>query len=292
MKFGRRARLLAAGWVLGALVLGSCGKSEDKESTRGGAVDLREIARMAGGVVTLDEEVADIVAMIEAAGFKKKIYEEFPGQEPGTRARVLVYGGEKGTPPGGVIYINKRGINISPAWHWYLTDMVPDSVVNVELNDDGLWDVRMVAGDRVMSFIQEETFTLSGGERTDWIALNGVSSPPVSQSDALWKAFDGDTLTAWRSPLGEGGKAYIELISPFGIKEGILIVRSLNGGPPRRCTLYADGKPVQQFELEAKEATQEIQLDRAIVGAKKVRLEFTSTHGGAQRVEIAELELR
>ncbi|MFQ5510279.1 MAG: hypothetical protein ACE5EO_00365 [Candidatus Krumholzibacteriia bacterium] len=287
MRFGSREMLFAG--VLAALLLGSCGKSEDES---GGAVDLQAIARRAGGTVTLEEEVASIAEMAEAAGYEKKIYEPFPGQETGDKGRVLVYGGKGGKPPGGIIYINKKGSQVTHGWHWYFADMVPDSVVPVELNDDGLWDVRVVAGSRVVSLVQDESFSLMAGERADWIAMNGTASAPLSEGDALWKAFDGDTTTAWRSPVAAQGKAYVDIPCPFGVVEGVLSLRTLDAGQPKNCKLYADGKEIQQFELEAKAAKQMIQLDRGVVGARQIRLEFASTHGGATTVEIAELELK
>jgi hypothetical protein len=292
MKFEKKTWLLAVAWVLVVGLSGSCGKSEETESKGSGKSSLADLARLAAGGMTLEEEIAMVDEMIESAGAKRKLYQEFPGQRMGAKARILVYSKKNGKPPGGIIYLNKRDRTITSGWHWYFKDMVPDSVVAVELNDDGLWDIRVVAGDRVLSFIQEETFTLSAGERSDWIAMNGVSSPPVEESAALWKAFDGDTVTAWRSSLGAEGKAFLVLTLPFGVADGILTVRTLEDGQPEKCNLIADGKAVQQFDLRAEAAAQMIQLDRGVVGAKEIRLEFTSAHGGAQAVQIAEIELR
>ncbi len=292
MKFEKRTWLLVVVWVLVVGLSGSCGKSEEKQSRGGGTTSLSDLARMAAGGLTLEEEIVMVDEMIEGAGFKKKLYQEFPAQRIGTKARILVYSSKNGKPPGGIIYLIKRGRSITSSWHWYFDDMVPDSVVAVELNDDGLWDMRVVAGDRVLFFIQEESFSLSAGERADWLAMNGVSSPPVEESAALWKAFDGDTVTAWRSSLDAEGKAFLVLTSPFGVSEGRLTVRTLEEGQPKAVNLIADGNPIQQFDLRAEAAKQIIQLDRSIVGAKEIRLEFTSTHGGAPEVQIAEIELR
>lgn len=291
MSFNASTGFLAVACVV-TVLLGSCSKSDEKKATKDQPTSLLDIARRAGGGMTLEEEVTDIKKMIEAAGFRTKVYEPFPGQQIGWKARILVYESKNGKPPGGVVYINKKGNKLSPGWHWYFPDMVPDSVVAVELNDDGLWDLSLMDGKRVVSFLQEETFSLTAGERTDWLAMNGTSSALVSASDALWKAFDGDTTTAWRSPLGDNSTAYVEFASPFGITDGVLTVRTLEGGQPKECTLYADGSQIQQFELEARAASQMIQLDRRIVGAKQVRLEFNSTHGDAPDVEIGELGLR
>jgi hypothetical protein len=189
-----------------------------------------------------------------------------------------------------VIYLKITGSENAPAWHWYFEDMVPDSVVKTEINQDGLWDVRIVPKHgKAMEFVQDESFTLSAKERSDWIAVNGSSSAPVSQEFGLWKCFDGDTTTAWKSPLSGG--AFIEFSVPFGVQQGNLALCTLAAEQPRACTVYADGKQVAQIEVKPEAGRQVIALGEGARGAKKVRLEFTSVHGDGNVVAVAELGL-
>ena len=278
--------------ALTGILLGSCGKSEEKQEAKP-ASNLVEIARVArGGGLDLAGEAAYIKNLIEGAGFETTYYGSFPGQPNGKKGRVLLYESADGKG-GGVIYITKSESGVAPCWHWYFEDLVPDSAVAVELNDDGLWDVRLVFKDgRVLSFIQDESFTLAGKGRSDWIALNGVSSPPVSRREMMWYCFDSDTSTVWSSPAGVDAKPYLEIPAPFGVSEGILVVRTLDDGQPKTCVLYADGERIQEFELAAEAARQTVELDSAAQGTKMIRLEFVSMHGGASAVTIAELSIR
>ena len=157
---------------------------------------------------------------------------------------------------------------------------------------DGLWDVRFVSkSGEVLKLIQDETFSLTSGDRDDWIALNGSCSKTLTAGDALWRCFDGDTTTFWRSS-SVTGEAFIELAAPFGVKEGILSITTAEKNQPRKCTVYADGDKVQEFDLEPKAARQMIQLDSSVQGAKKVRLVLNSSHSEDGIVSIAELALQ
>ena len=39
--------------------------------------------------------------------------------------------------------MKKTGLGVAPAWHWYFDRSVPEMVDKIELNDDGLWDMRV-----------------------------------------------------------------------------------------------------------------------------------------------------
>jgi hypothetical protein len=240
---------------------------------------------------SLDDEFMEARNVIEGAGFVIRKYKSFPTEEVAKRGRVLVYTDKQGKRSGGVVYIKRTGFDAAPAWHWYFDDMAPDSVAHVELNYDGLWDIQIVStGGKVERYIQEDAFTLFARERNDWIAMNGSSSTPASDGVAMWKCFDGDTTTAWKSPLANG--AFLELSVPFGVKDGNLTLCALSSDQPRQCTIYADGKQVGQIELQPVVGRQVTSLGQGVLGAKKVRLEFASSHGNSGAVAVAELGLR
>lgn len=289
MRFHRNLPLSIAALILLSSSCGGGGESESKAESE--QVDaLAQIAMQAMGAADFDQEGADFRQIIEGAGYKTRSYEPFPTQEVGKKGRMLVYQGKKS---GGVIYLKKVGDDVSPAWHWYFDGEKPDSVVKVESNDDGLWDVRIVSTDgKATKFVQDESFTLLGAERSDWIAMNGTSSPPIDGDHALWKCFDGDSSTTWESSLGGSGEAFIEVPVPFGVGEGVLTVRTTAEGQPRKCTLYADGKQVQSFELEPKAARQIVRLDPAVKGARTVKVAVESAYGAGDVVSIAELALQ
>jgi hypothetical protein len=295
--FHKRWRI--AGWtcLLMVLVVSSCGKSEEtaekkKPGEERAKSELLNVARLASKGIAIEDEAVEAQAIIEQAGYKTKYYDRFPAEELGKKGRVLIYSDKKGKKSGGVIFMKKTGNQVAPGWHWYFEDMVPDSVVPVESNDDGLWDVKVVSTKgRVEKFVQDQSFTLMAKDRSDWIAMNGQSSPPISAQGAMWHCFDGDTVTAWRSSVAGGSEAFLELITPFGVQEGLLTVQTLSSSQPRRCALYADGKKIQQFELESTAGRQSVRLDKGVQGAKRVRLVFESVHNG-DIVAVAELALK
>ena len=251
---------------------------------------LTKIAKDATDDASLDDEYADGRRIVEAAGYAVKEYHSFPAQEVTKRGRVLVYTDKKGKDSGGVVFVKKTGFQVAPAWHWYFSDMVPDSVLKVEVNHDGLWDIRIVpTKGKAQTFVQEETFSLFAPERTDWIAMNGSSSAPLTHDSPMWKCFDGDTTTAWRSSLS--GPAFLEFDVPFGVADGNLTVCTLGSDQPRGCAVYADGKRVEDIELKPVSGRQVVALGQAVRGAKKIRIEFTSAHANASAVAVAELGL-
>jgi len=280
----------------------SCGKSDGQSDKSNAKSDqaakqkaksgspLQQIAKDALEEVSIDDEFADGRRLVEAAGYVVKEYRAFPAQEITKRGRILVYTDKKGKDSGGVVFLKRTGFQVAPAWHWYFVDMVPDSVVNVEINRDGLWDIRIVSTKgKAEEFIQGEAFSLFAKERTDWLAMNGSSSAPLTHDSAMWKCFDGDTTTAWRSSLSGG--AFIEFDVPFGVAEGNLTICTTASDQPRGCAVYADGKRVEEIELKPVAGRQAVALGQAVRGAKKVRLEFTSAHANAPAVAVAELGL-
>ncbi|MCZ6767031.1 MAG: hypothetical protein O7D32_08870 [bacterium] len=285
--------ILVAGIVATSLSLTSCGKSsEDKDATTDGkrSLSLTEIARRSMLTVSLDDEGSRFKEVIEAAGYVPGAYDAFPTQEVGKKGRMLVYAGKDGKS-GGVMFVKKVGNMTSLAWHWYFGDMVPERVEKYEMNEDGLWDLRITGTDgRVMKFIQDTDFTLMGLEREDWIAMNGDASPSVGD-EVLWRCFDGDTTTAWRSTIAGPEKAFVDVRVPFGVKEGILSLKGLGENQPRRCVVYADGKKLEELDLAKTSARQTIRLNASVSGAKNVRLVFESAHDG-DVVAIAELALQ
>lgn len=289
MRLKPRLAPLVAVFVTFALVMTSCGKSEDsKEKT---ATTLERIAQETQSK-TSDREIADALTMMEGAGYTKSFYDVFPAQEVGRQGRMLLYSDKDGKSSGGVIFLKKTGFDVEPAWHWYFKDMVPESAEKVELNDDGLWDLRISSKDgNTIEYLQDESFTLTARHRSDWMALNGSSSRPLDDDSGLWRCFDSDTSTAWRSSRAKGD-VYVELTVPFGIAEEILTLQTLEIDQPRKCTLYADGKKVQEFELESKAALQMIRLASDVKGAKKIRLTFDSVYGNGDVVSVAELALK
>ena len=279
--------LAAAGFV--ALTVGACSKSEEKT----GGSDLAGFARDTMEENLWEEEGVDIQAALDAAGLEFKNYHRFPAQELGTKGRVLTYVDKKNKGAGGVIFVKKTDAGVAPAWHWYFKDVIPDSVTHTEINEDGLWDVRIVSSKgKVFKYIQDDTFTLTAAQRTDWIALNGASSEPVTPDAPVWHCFDGDSVTAWSSSLAGGGGVFVEMYVPFGVSEGILSMRTTGKDQPQRCVLYGDGRKVQEFELEPKAALQMVKLNDSVKGAKEIRLVVESKHGSGDIVSIAELGLQ
>lgn len=297
MMFRRYFVLIAAMCVL-ALMGAACGNKDGKteqQKPKGGKAaksegGVQQVAREAYNVASIDDEFLEGRRMIENAGFVVRTYESFPVEEIARKGRMLVYTDKKEKQSGGVIYLKITGADIAPAWHWYFEDMVPDSVVKKEINRDGLWDVRIVSTrGKVLEFVQDESFTLSAKERSDWIAVNGSSSAPASEGFGVWKCFDGDTTTAWKSPISGG--AFLEFSVPFGVQQGTLSLCTLAAEQPRGCTVYADGKQVGQIEIQPVAGRQVIALGEGVRGAKKIRLEFTSVHGNENTVAVAELGL-
>ena len=167
---------------------------------------------------------------------------------------------------------------------------MPDSVLRREVNRDGLWDVRIVSSrGEAVEFIQDDSFTLLARQRSDWVAMNGECSPPLSREYPMWKCFDGDTTTVWKSSVSGG--AFIEVLVPFGVEDGVLSFVTLESEQPERAIVYANGKRVEEIEIPHTAGKQVIALGAAVKGATNVRLEFPSVRGNGDVVAVAELGL-
>lgn len=271
--------------LIGSVAIFGCGKKKKAIKDEG------QVAQQGAQQDVVTDEEIPFKEMIEAAGFEVKVFKKFTAQEQNVKGRILVYAGKKNT--GGVIYFKKTGTIVSPAWHWYFTDFAVDSVDAVELNEDGLWDVRMTdAKNKVRTFIQEETFTLSAKPREDFIALNGTSIPPGLPGYELWKCFDGDTETSWQADLDGKAGVVLEFPVPFGVKEGILSIETSTAGQPKECDVYADGKRIDQLKFEEKAGRQLFRLSEAASGATEIRIVFTASYDDRSRVAVAELGLK
>jgi hypothetical protein len=294
----RRYLVLVAAMCVAAPMGASCGKQDaqtEKQKPKTGKIAksdgrLQGIAKEALDEASIDDEFIEGRRIVENAGFVVKAYENFPAAEIAKKGRMLVYTDKREKQSGGVVYLKKTGADVAPAWHWYFEDMVPDSVVKTEINGDGLWDVRIVSTrGKVLQSVQDASFTLVAKERSDWIAMNGNSSAPVAETFGSWRCFDGDTTTAWKSSVPG---AFLEIPVPFGVQEGTLTLYTLSAEQPRACAVYADGKQAGEIEIQPVAGRQMIALGEGVRGAKKIRLEFTSAHGGGNAVAVAELGLK
>jgi hypothetical protein len=297
MKSLNTTLLVAAVGIL-ALVFSACGEKDEKPSENETKTadkptsTLEDISKEARGIVAIDDEFAEARDIVEGAGYVIAHYGGFPSQEVNKKGRVLIYTDGSGKRSGGVVYLKKTGGVVAPAWHWYFEDMVPEEVTNVELNNDGLWDLRISGKDgEVAEFIQDESFTLLARDRSDWIAMNGKSSAPVANEFGLWRCFDGDTLTVWKSSVS-GGEAFVEFFTPFGSTAGILSIHTLETGQPVKCVVTADGKKIDEIQLKPVSGTQAVQLNEKARKASKIHLAFTEAHGGSGVVEVGEISLK
>lgn len=252
--------------MVAAMVAGCGGGSESGKASTSSAV------------TTMPVEGAPFGDRIAAAGYEVVQFREFPAQIPGRKANAVVY---RSGSTGGVLYTATQGNSgEQPAWHWYFDDGAPDSVSYLELNDDGLWDVRVYFGDEQRDFIQESDFSFFGRLRSDVIATNATAS----EQDDLWKAFDGDTSSTWTAG-GNGG--WMEVRSPLGLRDGVLVLQMQGDGGAAKVAVKADGKQVDEFDLEKTTLEQIFQLGDGVMAASVVRLEFS---GG--KASVAEMRLR
>lgn len=258
---------------LAGLVL-ACGKSSEKKETAvpGATTDSTAVA------------TSEISAALKAKGFRIVQDRSVPNQRASRKASAVVYRAADGKS-GGVIYVTRP--TESPVehvgWHWYFSDAAPDSVVFTEINRDGLWDARVFLGDRTMDLIQGEAFSLLGSERDGTAAMNGASSAPAE----LWKCFDGDSATAWRSPRAS---AFIEIPVPLGIERAELVVQLADTDQPAKLEVRAGDRKLQTIELSEGIAKQKFSLDPAAREATSLRIDVTGGKGDA--VAISELEIR
>ena len=262
-------------FVVAIVVLGACSKSdktsEEKKSP------LVELANRTAAA----DSAANLAPYLEKHGYRLVRTQTLPAQMSNRRATAAVYQSQDGSR-GGVLYM-QRADNYSDgiSWHWYYDDGAPDSMQIAEINGDGLWDVRVfMRGGTTHDYVQGESFTIQAdtGMR---IAMNGKSSG----TDA-WKAFDGDSTTAWQAPAKD---AYLEVPMPLGVEKGTLRLRLASGSRASKVEIFAGDRKVQSVELQATNKFQEIELDAAVKDAPAMRLVVA---GPAETVAISELEIR
>ena len=228
-------------------------------------------------------ENAPFAPVIAGRGFQIVQAKRFPAQVDGRRASIVVYRATGGAR-GGILYVRGQGNEEPrPVWHWYFQDGAPDSARAVELNNDGLWDVRVfMAGGTTRDFLQEKDFSFAGAERAGLTAMNGGSSSP----DGLWKAFDADTSTAWVAP-SQG--AFIDLPNPLGLATGQLSVRLSGKARPGKIEVADGEKKLQECDLDATVEEQRFLLDPAVKDLATIRLYVV---GAGKNVAISELEIQ
>ncbi len=264
----------------------SCGKSKESKETEGETVQRADSALSAAIAAAPFKEV------LEKAGFTIININEFPTAVARRTGQAVVYRSIAKNRSGGILYFKNDRERSFPTWHWYFNEDAPDSVNAVELNDDGMWDIRMSMSDGSgREFLQDEEFTLFAESRPDWIALNGTSSSATDPGHPMWKCFDGHGNTSWRSSLRAGDEVYLEFWAPFGIQRGVLTIQTVDEDRPRECELYADGKLIKQFTLEDRSGEQKVQIAKTQQNSVKMRFVARSSYGEGGNVSIAELKL-
>jgi hypothetical protein len=267
---------------------GGCGKKSENDQ----ADQAKPTAESEPTEASLPTDAVPFGSAIGAAGFEIVYYNEFPSAVAGRKGRMILYRSASGDKDGGMVFVEQWGQKAHWVWHWYFGDAKPRLFEQLDINKDGLWDVRVYTDeDRPIDLVQDRDFLLGDQSRDDRIALNGTCSEPVA-GHPLWHCFDGDIRTAWQSSMEGGGRPYIEVASPLGISDGILSIRATDENQPRECEVYADGKKVQSFELRATTEEQLVQLDPKVRTAGKIRLEIKSCHGDGVAVAVAELQIK
>lgn len=267
--------------VLWMTCLLACSLACSKKKDAGGQATGTPPAQPSGDSTAAG--TAAFVSAITGKGYHVVQEKRFPAQIDARRARVVVYRAADGTR-GGVLYL--RGFQDDaprPAWHWYFSNAAPDSVAAIDINRDGLWDMRAyMAGGATQDFIQDTDFTLRGPERTGLLAMNGASSSP----DGLWKVFDADTSTSWNAP---SSGAYLEIPNPFGLDLGQLSVRLAGGSRPGKLEIGDGAQKLQECDLAATAEEQRFQLDAAVKTMSVIRIQVV---GAGKTVALSELELQ
>jgi hypothetical protein len=280
---------LAAAFLLA--VAGGCGKKSQDEQG-GESEQTQSTAKPGQTEASLPTDAVPFGTAIEGAGFEVVYYHEFPSPVAGRKGRLILYQSATGGKDGGMVFVDQTGSDARWVWHWYFEDTKPERFERLDVNKDGLWDIRVYAdADRRFDLVQDRDFLFADRGRDDKIALNGDSSEPA-EGNPLWHCFDGNVRTAWRSKMEGGGRPYIEVTAPIGISDGILAIRAAEDNQPRECDVYADGKKVQSVELSATTDEQLVQLDPDVRTAKKIRLEIKSCHGDSDAAAVAELEIK
>ena len=267
-----------------------CGDKSDDANT-GDKDTAAEIAG-SGPREELPTEAVPYAPELEEAGFMPVYYKAIPPALAGHLGRMILYRSSTGGKDGGIVYVEELGPRFDWVWHWYFADASPRTLERVEINKDGMWDIRIHTTDgKQFDIIQDEEFILSAGARDDKMALNGSCSEPL-EGYPMWQAFDGSDRTSWQSGFKGGDNPFIEVLLPLGLTDGILSLTLLTTNQPKEIEIRADGKKVQTIELKAKERSHLIQLDPAVKTAKRIRLEIKSCHGGSGTAAIAEISIR
>lgn len=258
-----------------ALVAVACSKSDQPS----GDAKTSPLADLVNRSAAADSASA-LSPLLQARGFRIASIRRVPAQLSGRRATAAVYRSADGAR-GGVLYMQRKTDEEGVTWHWYFADGAPDSAQVLEINGDGLWDVRVfMSGGTTREFMQGETFTLMT-EREARYAMNGASSAGDS-----WKAFDGDTTTAWQAP---AAGAFIEIPLPMGAGAGELSVRVASGSGANKMELFAGEKKVQDVALQGSDEFQLIRLAPELQQAPAIRVVI---EGSSATVAISELEIR
>jgi hypothetical protein len=264
------------------VVLSACSKKKEATSEETAKTPADSARATTASNAPLTPANAPYASVIASKGYRVVQARRFPAQVDARRAAVVVYqSGDNAR--GGILYV--RGYQtdpMKPVWHWYFADAAPDSVAPVDVNQDGLWDVRVyMAGGKTTELIQDKDFTFVGGERAGLVAMNGASS----QADGLWQAFDADTATVWKAP----APSYVDIPNPFGLAEGQLAVRLAPGSSAARIAIGDGTSTLEDYELAATADEQRFKLDDAVKSLPTIRVTVTSE---GKSVALSELEIR
>ncbi len=259
----------------------SASKSKNTEAVTADTENLRP------SLASIPLDQAPFQEQFKAAGYQITWFCRFPVQVPEAKGGALVYRGGDG---GGVMIVLDRPHGYEPSWHWYFKDQAPDSVLALELNDDGLWDVRVFMGDRHVDLLQDDTFTLTAAAREDQIALNGEVAAGTLPTNPTWMALDGNEFTDWRCPLS--ADPFVEVHAPIGTSKGVLSVRAGVSERPRELVVAVDGNVVKSVVLEDTADEQLVQLQSPPAAGSTIRVSVKSTFADTDTVSIAELGLQ
>lgn len=277
MLYLRRAGLWMV-CVLIAVGISACSKKKEEAKEPEGKTLSEKIANETPPPAVVTKDNAPYKSTIEGKGFTIAQAKRFPAQVDARRAAVVVYnsGGK-----GGVLYV--RGFETEaprPVWHWYFDNAAPDSIMAMDINRDGLWDVRVfMAGGKTNDYVQDADFSFMGAEHDGLFANNGASS----NAKDLWKAFDADSSTAWTS---SANGAYIDIPNPLGLEVGQLTVREAGGSRPTRLEIGDGTNKLQDCNLESTMEEQRFQLDAAVKALPMIRV---TVIGKGKNVALSEL---
>ena len=261
----------------------ACSKKDAGETAKETATSTGQNAPGSSASQPLTPENAPFASVITGKGYRVVQAKRFPAQVDARRAYAITYQSNDGNS-GGILYV--RGFETDaprPAWHWYFTDGAPDSIAAVDINRDGLWDVRIyMAGGTNREFIQDKDFSFVAPEQDGLFAMNGGASMP----DGTWKVFDADTSTAWKAP---ASNAYLDIPNPLGLKTGQLSVRLAGGSKPQKLEIGDGSRNIQECDLESTREEQRFQLDASVKDLPTIRVTVV---GSGKDVAISELGLQ